>query len=153
MCRYELDLVAVLRLTGPCYAVASVLPKAVLPTVDRSKTSNSVAKEEPSLPCMNLPVMPLTLLACGGKILLYECIADPEQLQVGARFSSAMQAFESAAERVEEDVSQVMDGIVSAASGHVDARVREHQEPGDGTASLCVCAPAGPWFVASRTEL
>ena len=74
--------------------------------------------------------MPLTLLACGGKILLYECVADPEQLQVGAKVNSAMQAFETAAGGAEEHASQAMDSLVAAARQHVRHRGQAEQEAG-----------------------
>jgi hypothetical protein len=138
MCRYELDLLAVLRLTTPCYSVASVLPRAVVP--ERTQTSSAAAKEAPAVPCMTVSVMPLMLLACGGKILLYECVADPEQLKVGAKFSTAVKAFETAAEHAEEHVSQVMHGIVSAARRHVAAQEREHAEAANGAANWFCCS-------------
>ena len=78
--------------------------------------------------------MPLTLIACGGKILLYECVADPEQLQVEAKVSSAMQAFETEAERADDHVAQTMDGLISAARQHL---IRQEQAEQDGGVAPC----------------
>lgn len=103
-------------------------PKAVT----SKKARKSASTVELSPPDLTVPVMPLTLIACGGKILLYECITDPEQLQLRGGQDTAMRAFQNASAHAEESVSRLMDGMVAAARQHADNLEREHAAQENG---------------------
>ena len=106
-CRYQIETLAVLKLSSPCFGIASICPRPLPPnkkdrTGGQERGSPGKGKSPPKWQAHSgsgdsgplLPPMPLTVMAVGGKVLLVEVVADPESLELSEEAVEAAAAVE-----------------------------------------------------------
>eukprot|EP00892_Ulva_mutabilis_P012481 jgi/Ulvmu1/9605/UM054_0035.1 len=128
--RYQIETLAVLKLSNPCFGVASIAPRPVMPKVRDTHTATP-KKGSPIDPCgawslrrhsagdaapVHAP-MPLTVMAVGGKVLLVEVVADHDSLELAEEVVEAAAEVHAQASAPEAIMRQVFAQLLERPPG------------------------------------